>query len=82
MRLLDFFKKLFTWLKPKSKETSETYIPREILPPISSRDRVVFVPKAGSQITSKDYGKFMKHGKQSSWYRGTVRKKKKIENED
>lgn len=42
----------------------------------------VFVPRAGVQATRQDVGKFMKHGKQSSYYRKSVKAKIQPEDED
>ena len=42
----------------------------------------LFVKKLGTQATRQDYGKFMKHGHQASWYRKSVKAKVQPEEED
>ena len=51
------------------------------VPGTRSRSRSVMVPKAGRQATRQDIGKFMKHGRQASRYRKSVKAEKKPEDD-
>ena len=39
------------------------------------------VPKAGRQATRQDISRFMKHGRQASWYRKSVKARKRPEDD-
>ena len=40
-----------------------------------------YVPKHGHQATRQDISRFMKHGRQASWYRKSVKAKKRPEDD-
>jgi len=40
-----------------------------------------YVPKPGRQATRQDISRFMKHGRQTPWYRKSVKAKKKPEDD-
>ena len=39
------------------------------------------VPKPGRQATRQDISRFMKHGRQASWYRKSVKARKRLEDD-
>lgn len=41
-----------------------------------------YIPKPGRQATRQDISRFMKHGRQASWYRKSVKAKKRPEDEN
>lgn len=71
-------------IQPSLEETvREEWLPtppkprRRIRPRIRRR-----MQKSGAQATRQDIGKFMKHGRQSSYYRGTVKARVQPEEEE
>ena len=40
-----------------------------------------YVPKPGRQATRQDISRFMKHGRQASWYRKSVKARKRLEDD-
>jgi hypothetical protein len=77
-RISLFFRRLLHRSFKKAEAAHEREKPKEewIYPP---RPRRTIVVKAGRQATRQDVSKFMKHGKQASWYRKSVKAKIKPE---
>ena len=40
-----------------------------------------YVPKPGRQATRQNISRFMKHGRQASWYRKSVKARKRLEDD-
>lgn len=90
MNLLMWLKRLFCHGKEPKKDwkTHDLEHPIKIksgeLHSIGSdlKTGVIIVTKTGSQATRQDYGKFMKHGHQTPYYRKSIKAKVKPEDED
>ena len=76
-RIVEFFR----WLFRRKKEEEMIKAPeRPFYPPSPVVHRAPRRPKPRRAV-DQDIGKFMKHGRQSKYYRGTVKGKKKVEEE-
>lgn len=73
-KILSWFKRIFGKKKPEPHTERPTFLKKRPLTSVPIR-----VPKAGSQAIRKGYGKFMKHGRQHSTYRKSVKAKKQPE---